>query len=204
MSRIVLKFYIAYGASFERIAATVSKAAGLMQNLLKSTVYRSPDFMMTLFSTHVRPILEYCSCVWHTGFVRDLRLLESVQRRWTKRVTGLSELDYKSRLQVLNQYSVQGRLLRADLIQCWKIFHGKCAVEPTDLFALAPGSATRGHRYKVLHHRAETRVRTRSFAMRCVQSWNALPDRVVAETNLGKFKGMLANCLGDALFAYQP
>ena len=56
----------------EHIAATISKAAGLAQNLRKSTVCRSPDFMMNLFSTHVRPILEYCSCVWHTGFVRDL------------------------------------------------------------------------------------------------------------------------------------
>ena len=80
----------------------------------------------------------------------------------------------------------------------------RVAVSEVQYVAVAPGSATRGHRYKVLHHRAETRFRTRSFAMQCVQSWNALPDRVVAETNLGKFKGMLANCLGDALFAYLP
>ena len=171
--------------------------------------------------------------------MRDLRLLESVQRRWTKRITGLSELDYKSRLQVdgrlecvwllarvsrpttgndprdgtrltsqrkLNKYLTEicDWLILLYHIQCWKIFHGKCADEPADLFTLAPGSATRGHRCKVLHDRAETHVRTRSFAMWCVQSWNALPDRVVAETNLGKFKGMLANCLGDALYAYQP
>ena len=77
-------------------------------------------------------------------------------------------------------------------------------VAPTDLFALAPGSATRRHRYKLLYRRAETHVRTRSFAMGCVQSWNALPERVVAETDHGRFKGMLANCLGDALFAHQP
>ncbi|KAF0288453.1 Glucosamine-6-phosphate isomerase 1 [Amphibalanus amphitrite] len=38
----------------------------------------------------------------------DLRVLESVQRRWTKRVTGMSGLNYRARLRVLNQYSVQG------------------------------------------------------------------------------------------------
>ena len=41
--------------------------------------------------------------------------------------------------------------------------------------------------------------------LRCsAQSWNGLPDGVVAETDIGKFKGMLANCLGDVLFVYQP
>ena len=39
----------------EHIAVTVSKAASLAQNLLKTTACRSPGFMTTLFSTHVRP-----------------------------------------------------------------------------------------------------------------------------------------------------
>lgn len=185
------------------IAATVHKAAGLTQNLLKSTVCRSPDFMMTLFSSHVRPIIEYCSCVWHTGYLGDLRLLESVQRRWTKRVSGLSSLDYRSRLRALEQYSVQGRLLRADLIQCWKIFHAQCTIDPTALFALAPRTGTRGHRFKISHVRAQTDLRNRSFSARCVESWNSLPDRVVAASDLNAFKSMLVDSLGEALYSYQ-
>ena len=110
-----LKFHI-------HIASTARKAFALTQNILKTTVCRTPNFMMPLFSTHIRPILEYCSCVWHTGYSGDLRVLESVQRRWTKRVDGLANLDYESRLRALNQYYVQGRLLRADLVQYWKIF----------------------------------------------------------------------------------
>ena len=187
----------------KHIAATVRKAASLTQNLLKSTVCRSPDFMMTLFSTHVRPIIEYCSCVWHTRYLGDLRLLESVQRRWTKRVSGLGSLDYGSRLRTLNQYSIQGRLLRADLIQYWKVFHKKCAIDASDMFAPSPRSTTRGHRYKIGHIRAQTDIRNRSFSVQSVDSWNALPDRVVAERNISVFKALLADCLGEALFAYQ-
>ena len=186
----------------QHIASTVHKAGGLAHSLLKATVCRSPDCMMSLFCSHVRPIIEYCSCVWFTGYVADIRVLESVQRRWTKRVTGMSDIDYRTRLQLLNQYSVQGRLLRGDLIQCWKLFHGKCSIAPTDLFSLAPQTGTRGHRFKVSHIRAATDTRKRAFAVRCVGPWNALPDAVVSEESLGAFKKKLANALGETLFDY--
>lgn len=186
----------------QHIADTAHKAGGLAQSLLKATVCRSPDFLMPLFCSHVRPIIEYCSCVWFTGYVTDLRVLESVQRRWTKRVAGMSGLDYRTRLQSLNQFSVQGRLLRSDMIQCWKIFHGKCSITPDSLFTMAPPSGTRGHRFKVSHIRAATDVRKRAFAARCVRPWNALPDSVVSEGNLSVFKKNLANALGEKLFEY--
>ena len=106
----------------DHIRTLSHKAGGLAYSFLKSTVCRSPEFMVF---THIRPLLEYCSCVWNTGYAQDLKLLESVQRRWTKRIDGLRSLSYDDRLRALNLYSAQGRLLRADLIQYWKIFNGK-------------------------------------------------------------------------------
>ena len=70
-----LKFHI-------HVRDLVRKAAGLARNLLRSTVNRS-EFMVALFVSHVRPILDYCSCIWNVGYVSDLTLLETVQRRWT-------------------------------------------------------------------------------------------------------------------------
>ena len=63
----------------QHIINTAQKAGGLAQNTLKATVCRSPDFMMSVFCSHIRPIIEYCSCVWHTGYIGDLRVLEAVQ-----------------------------------------------------------------------------------------------------------------------------
>ena len=188
----------------QHISTTVRKAAGLSQNLLKCTVCRSPDFMLTLFRSHIRPIIEYYSCLWHTRYLGDLRMLESVQRRWTKCIADMSNLDYRCRLRALNLFSVQGRLLRADMIQCWKMFHGKCAVNAADLFTLAPQAGTRGHRFKVCHSRPHTDVRQRSFSVRCVGFWNSLPEQVVSETDFRTFKVLLADALGDSLFDYQP
>ena len=188
----------------EHIQRTAQKAGGLAQNLLKSTVCRSPEFMTTIFSSHVRPIMEYCSVIWHTGYIGDLRILESVQRRWTKRIDGMTQLDYGSRLRSLNMYSVSGRLLRADMIYCWKLFNGQCCVPPSALFSPAPQGGTRGHPFKVGHVRVQTDVRRRYFSVRCIDQWNGLPRNVVMEQDYKTFKNKLAAALGDELYWYPP
>ena len=53
----------------------VRRAAGLSSSLLRSTVCRNRDFMVTLFVTHIRPLLDYCSTIWCVGYEEDLNLL---------------------------------------------------------------------------------------------------------------------------------
>ena len=179
------------------------KAGGVSMSLLKSTVCHTPKFMIHLWITHVRPLLEYCSVIWNTGYLGDLRLLESIQRRWTRCVCGLEGLNYSDRLRILDLYSVKGRLFRADLIQCWKMFHGKSVVDPSDVFQLAPGGGTRGHSFKLYHTGASVEARRRTFAVRCVAEWNALPQTVVEAGSLEVFKRRLAEFLGDRLFDFE-
>jgi hypothetical protein len=184
------------------IASIVNKAGGLAANLLRSTLCRSPDFMMTLFSAHLRPLLEFSSCVWNTGFIGDLRLLESVQRRWTRQIDGLGELHYASRLAALDMYSVKGRLLRADMIKCWKIFHDECIIGPNDIFVMAEQIGTRGHMFKIAHVHTSLECRKRFFSVRCIASWNSLPCAVVSAGSVGSFKSGLHDALGPALYDY--
>ena len=61
------------------IRSIANKASGVSANLLKSTLCRDSKFMLTLYTTYIRPLLEYASTVWNTEFTGDLRLLESVQ-----------------------------------------------------------------------------------------------------------------------------
>ena len=186
----------------EHILSTVHKAGGLAHSLLKSTVCRSPTFMLFLLTTHIRPIIEYCSCVWSTGYIKDLQLLENVQRKWTKHISGLSNLSYGERLKTLDLYSIQGRLLRADLIQCWKVFHRQSCIAPNDLFDLSPQGRTRGHCFKIFMAHTRTDTRKRFFSVRCVPMWNSLPEEVVCSTNLKTFKQMLHSHLHDYLYAF--
>ena len=186
----------------EHIRDVVRKASGLATSFLKSSVCRSPDFMMFLLTTHIRPVIEYCSCLWHTGYLEDLRALENIQRRWTKHIDGLDTLSYGERLQSLKLYSVQGRLMRADLIQCWKIFSGNSPISPDDLFDRPPQERTRGHRHKIFPTITHTDVRKRFFSVRCIPAWNALPADVACSSSLANFKKKLDGCMHDALHAY--
>ena len=184
------------------IKSTVNKAAALANNLLRSTKCRSSEFMLAIYKTHIRPLIEFGSTVWHTGYLGDLKLLESVQRRWTREIEGLAELSYSERLKDLNLYSVQGRLLRADLIKCWKIFHGQSSIAPSVLFTLSSVTSTRGHRFKIAKPHVSVECRRRFFSVRCIDVWNSLPDYVVGADSVDIFKRGLHGSLGLALFSY--
>lgn len=181
---------------------TAHKASGLSHSLLKATVCRTEEFMVFLLKTHIRPILDYSSCLWSTGYAGDVKLLESVQRRWTKQVVGLSSLSYADRLKSLNLFSIQGRLLRADLIMYWKILNGHSCINPEDIFILSPETRTRGHMLKLFCPSVRTDIRKRFFSVRCVQIWNSLPAPVVCASDLNQFKKMLHSHLDDMLYAY--
>ena len=93
-------------------------------------------------------------------------------------------LCYADRLKSLNLYSVQGRLMRADLIQYWKIFNGKSCIKPEYLFERPPLPRTRGHCFRIFPIHTNTDVRKRFFSVRCIAAWNSLPANVVCAPNL--------------------
>lgn len=103
--------------------------------------------MIQVFITHIRPIIDFASVVWNTGYVGDLKMLESLQRRWTKKIDGFADYPYSVRLSLLNLFSIKGKLLRTDLILVWRIMSGLCP-SLSNLFAAAHGH-TRGHSKKI-------------------------------------------------------
>ena len=76
----------------DHVRSVVQKAGGLAGELLCSTVCRTPNFMVSLFVSHIRPIMDFGSSVWNVSYLGDITLLESVQRRWTKQIADISHL----------------------------------------------------------------------------------------------------------------
>ena len=186
------------------VRAVVGRAGGLMSEFLRSTVCRAPDFMVSLFAIHIRPIIEYCSSVWNVGYMGDIRLLESLQRRWSREIAGCSHLSYEDRLVKLDLFSVAGRLLRADLIKMWKAFHCEIDVGLPSMLSRATYPGTRGHRFKLVVLRANTDILRRSWSFRSVNIWNSLPASVVECESLTTFKRLLTRQLGESLYKPLP
>ena len=187
----------------QHIKDTANKAGGVATSILKSTVCRSPNFMTTILMSDIRPILDFASPIWNLGFVCDYKLLETVQRRWTKNILGLTaEVSYDERLRRLNLFSMKGRLLRSDMILCYKIFHGLSSITPSDLFHPPPRPITRGHRYKIHPQHINTDIRKRFFSHRVIKHWNSLPPEVAEAESLQRFKNKLPLALGNELYSY--
>ena len=55
-----LKFHL-------HIREVFSKVSGVANNILKSTVCRTPEFMVQVFTSHIRPIIDFCSVLWKYG-----------------------------------------------------------------------------------------------------------------------------------------
>ena len=191
--------HLKFHRHIELIAA---KVGGIASNILRATVCRSPDFMLTILVSHLRPILEYASPLWNTGYIGDLKVLESVQRRWTKHIQGIEHLDYLTRLKSLKLFSIKGRLWRTDMIFVWRIFHGDSKISPSDLFSPCPDRRTRGHPFKIFPLHVQTEARRRSFASRVISPWNALPSCVVEANSLLTFKRLLAAYCEESLFEF--
>ena len=102
----------------------------------------------------------------------------------------------------IGTYSIQGRLVRADLIQYWKIMHGKSCISPCDMFQLPSDNRTRGHRLKLFYPSVNTDVRKRFFSVRRVHLWNSLPALAVCAPALNTFKRMLNEHIHDILYAF--
>ena len=186
----------------DHITTIVRVANGMTSNLLSSTLARDAEFVLNIYTMHVRPILEYGSSVWNTGYLGDLHALECVQRRWTRAVEGLENEDYAQRLKRLGLFSLQGRLRRADLILTYKIFHNLCSLKPDSLFQLPVDHRTRGHKFKIHTPRTHIDARKRFFAVRVVRDWNDLKHDTVDAPSVNVFKQLLHRDMGEKLFEF--
>jgi len=71
----------------------------------------------------VRPRLEYCIQIWNPHNIKDIKLIEGVQRRAIKLVQAMEGLHYDDRLKCLNLMRLETRRIRdsSDLIKTFKI-----------------------------------------------------------------------------------
>jgi hypothetical protein len=108
----------------DQVIQVKSRAMASLGQLKRTFTYWDIDGFRTLFTTYVRPHLEYCSAAWSPYFEEDIRMLEAVQRRATKLVPHLKPLKYNERLNAIGIPTLEQRRRRGDLIQNFKIYHG--------------------------------------------------------------------------------
>jgi len=95
------------------------------------------NLLVHAYKTYVRPLVEYKSVVWSPFNLQDIDAVDSVQRRFAKRLPGLGMCPYGVRLQRLNIQTLELRRLHSDLIWCYKIIFGLVDMDSCDFLLLA-------------------------------------------------------------------
>ena len=77
--------------------------------------------LWTLYTSLVRPHLDYACVVWCPFQLEDVRAIERVQRRATKLVPALRNKSYYDRLVALNLPSLLYHRRRMDMIMVYLV-----------------------------------------------------------------------------------
>ena len=186
----------------EHITSKVNKANAIVGLIRRSFTFLDCHLFKKLYTTFVRPHLEYAQSVWAPHLQKYIDMLEKVQMRATGMVDGLSSLDYPERLKKLELPSLVYRRARGDMIEVYKHLH---IYDPDSIpkkhFELQR-HASRKHNYQLVWKKPSDGVRgphSNSFYYRIQQNWNNLPRKVVDALTVDSFKNEL-----DAAWTAKP
>ena len=183
-----LGVHIDNNLNFERhIALATAKANRIMAIIYKTFDYIDEVMFKQLYKSLVRPHLEYAAPVWSPHNKILIGQLEGVQRRATKRVPGLSNLEYPDRLKKLNIPTLAYRRVRGDMIQMFKLHYGFHDKSLPDLFT--PNTrASQGHNKKYKIKSSSNNTRKYNFSVKSIKLWNSLPQSVVDADSIESFE----------------
>ena len=148
---------------------------------------------LRLYKMYVRPHLEYAVQAWSPWTQHDIKVLEDVQRRAVRMISGLRAQSYEDKLYELDLMSLEDRRIRGDLIQTWKILHGVDNVSEGTWFTRLHSTSVRDTRassspYTLVQNLANSELRRNMFSYRVVRSWNSLPLKVQSSVSINAFK----------------
>jgi hypothetical protein len=188
-----------FNCHVDQITARAHARANLIH---KCFVSKDTNTLVKAFTTYVRPLLEYASCVWSPCSIVNIKKVESVQRRFTKRLPNMATLDYATRLSAVNLDSLQVRRLRTDLLYVYKLLFNLVDTDFNAFFKLSDNATnTRGHNYKLFVCRSRLNIRQHFFSNRIVNVWNSLPAKLEHFATLSSFTNFVKQLdLNKSLF----
>ena len=116
------------------VARAVEKANRVLGIIERTYVNKSRDNILSLYKSLVRPHLEYCVQAWRSFLQQDVDNIEKVQRRATRMISELADLEYGERLRRCNLTTLEIRRHRADLLEVYRIVHGIDDLDPGEFF----------------------------------------------------------------------
>ena len=173
------------------IGEKTKKANQIMGLIRRCFRYMDEEMFVALYTSLVRPHLEYGASVWSPFKKMYIDQIEGVQRRATRQVKSISHLSYEERLEKLNLFSLSFRRCRGDMIETFKILNDVYDSAVTPTLALSHNIRTRGNKQKLCILKSKHNFRKNFFTLRVCKDWNSLPNEVIDCENVNQFKDKL-------------
>ena len=107
----------------EHLPVKVKKANAMAGLIRRTFSYLDGPLLKKLFTTFVRPHLEYGQVIWTQHLKKYMTILENVQHQATKLVDSFHHMSYSERLKKLNLPLLVYRRARGDMIEIFKHFY---------------------------------------------------------------------------------
>jgi hypothetical protein len=174
---------------------SVCAKAGKTLSFMWRNLRHSPESLkITAYTSLIRPLLEYSATVWDPHLQKDIKLLESLQRRSVRFVKNLPRQDHTSITRIMQELkwpTLQQRRRTQRLCMFYKAIHGKAALSVLD-HLLPSDTRTRSKHsqtFKLLP--AKTTHYKNSFVPRTLIDWNALNQHTVDSPEIEAFRASL-------------
>ena len=135
----------------------------------------TPDKIKVLYTTMIRPVLEYASPAWSPYYKCDANKLDAIQNKIQKLAK-----------EPLTFESLESRRIKIDLKETFKFIHNKYKTPAENYFSKST-IRLRGHSHKLLKPHVKTNVRKNFFSVRVIDHWNSLPDDTVCAPTTDAF-----------------
>ena len=162
----------------EYISSIAKKASMKVGSLYRARRCLSPEVILHLYKSLIRPCMEYCCHIWAGASVSMLNMLDRIQRR----VIYMVGPKLSSNLQSLSH-----RRNVASLSLFYRYYNGMCSSELSTLvptkkvFGRPTRLASLSHRFTVEVPFCRTQFYKRSFFPRTACLWNSLPAHCFPE-----------------------
>ena len=183
----------------DHIVKTCNKTRKLIGMLYRSFYKHStPSTMLKLYSSFIRPHLEYATAVWDPFLKKDIELLEGVQKFGLKVCTKSWNCSYEELLEQTKLSTLQSRRLQSKLCQLYKVVNGTTFYPdaPIQLRELTYSSRF-VHSHSLVPLQARSSQYQNSFFPSSIKAWNSLPENIASASTVTAFKRHLKHFLSE-------
>ena len=186
---------MSWSKHIENICSKARKVLGLLYR----RYYRFADqnTLLQLYTSLVRPHLEYAAPVWDPHLQRNIQLLERTQKFASRLCAKAWDRSYDELLETLNLPTLSDRRLFLKLCTVFKVVHNLCYFPP-DILSARETRTCSSRQLLLSQPFARTNSYLHSFVPSAVRHWNHLPPSVVAKHSFCSFKSVLSHHLFDS------